>query len=91
MNNVGWWLKLALPNKLDFIGDIVDDLVEIALELANGFSENDERIITDKVRSVLQHQGFDTADSESVAKAAGIIARWIAGAKPFKRKRRILI
>jgi len=90
MKNLSWIIKLALPTHLDFIGDILDDLVEIALELADGFSEDDERIITDKVRSVLQHQGFNLVDSESVAKAAGIISRWIAESKPIKRKRRIL-
>ena len=59
MKNLSWIIKLALPAHLDFIGDILDDLVEIALELADGFSKDGEDLIADKVASVLGHKGLE--------------------------------
>jgi hypothetical protein len=90
MKNLSWIIKLALPAHLDFIGDILDDLMEIALELADGFSKDDEDLIADKVSSILGHKGLDPADAKSLGSAAGILCRLIATSK-FRRKRKLII
>ena len=99
MFNVGSLLKLVLPQHLDWIGDITNDVIEIALATSDGWSEEDEKLVADKVRTILEHKGFDPADAESVAKASVIIAReiaiaiclQIARAKVAKKKHKLLI
>lgn len=80
MLNIGWLLKVALPQNLDWIGDILNDAFEIAMAASDGWSSEDEELVQAKVRSVLEHKGFDPADSESVAKATVVIARELATA-----------
>lgn len=99
MFNIGWFLKVALPAQLDWVGEVINDLIEIALATTDGWTDEDENLVADKVRTILEHKGFDPADAESVAKASVIIGREIAiticlqvaKAKVAKKKHRLLM
>lgn len=78
MFNVGSLLKLVLPQHLDWIGELINDICEIALAASDGWSSEDEELVQAKVKHFLEDRGFDPADSESVAKASVVICREIA-------------
>ena len=87
MKSISWLLKLALPDKLDWIGDLVDDIMEIALEWSNGWTKTDEELVAHKVAVLLEREGVDPADAKTLGQAASIICRKIAETKPLKRRR----
>ena len=80
-------LKLILPDKLDFLADIIDGCLDTVQNAKDGWTDTDGEELSEDIQKILiQIHQIPVADAKVLSAAAGVIAKLIAQAPRRKKK-----
>lgn len=83
MKSISVLLKALLPNRYDWIADLLREVFELAAGAVDGWTEQDE-IALQEVAVVCFEQKFNPEETQILSGAIGILARELAKIKPKK-------